>query len=213
MPMALANSTILSNTAGSVSTVPMTSAMLDFHSSLAKCSARNLVGRPVKPFKSLGGSVEELVAKIDFSGATRPNFVYVSRLMSRTSGMASMTRSASPTASARSEDRRMRAWAAATVSPSATAFADAGAKAARIVPHGPPDRQRPDLDRNLLLQRRPLLRRHRGLRQLQRHRRPDQGRRARGRRVAPREPASQPQTRSGAETAEGRSPGHAFYRQ
>jgi diacylglycerol O-acyltransferase / wax synthase len=35
----------------------------------------------------------------------------------------------------------------------------------------------------------------------------------RDRRVAPREPASRPQTRSGAETAEGRSPGHAFYRQ
>ena len=43
---------------------------------------------------------------------------------------------------------------------------DARAAAARIVPVRPPDRQRANLDRDLLLQRRALLRRHRGLRQL-----------------------------------------------
>ncbi len=50
--------------------------------------------------------------------------------------------------------------------------------ASRVVPVRAGDRARADLDRDLLLRRRALLRRHRGLRQLARHRDPDGRRRA-----------------------------------
>ena len=47
MPMAEAKAIRASNTAGSVSSVPITSAVLNFQMLLAKCSARNRSGRPV----------------------------------------------------------------------------------------------------------------------------------------------------------------------
>ncbi|SLJ47032.1 Uncharacterised protein [Mycobacteroides abscessus subsp. abscessus] len=52
--------------------VPITSAVLNFHTWLAKCRARNRSGRPVKSLMSLGSSVEELVAKIVRAGASSP---------------------------------------------------------------------------------------------------------------------------------------------
>ena len=84
--------------------------------------------------------------------------------------------------------------------------ADARAQAARVVPVRPADRQRANLDRDLLLQRRPLLRRHRRLRQLERHRRPDRGRRAWTGRTAQDEPAAGTRTGIQAGKAEEQGP-------
>jgi hypothetical protein len=74
MPMARANSTTVSKTAGLVFAVPMTSAVLNFQIWLAKCRARKRSGRPVKSFMSLGSRVEEFVAKIVCSGASAASF-------------------------------------------------------------------------------------------------------------------------------------------
>jgi hypothetical protein len=52
----------------------MTSAGFETQSRFAKWSARNLAGRPVNAFMSLGSSVDEFVAKIVFSGATAASF-------------------------------------------------------------------------------------------------------------------------------------------
>src|SRR6266511_2478742 len=75
-----------------------------------------------------------------------------------------------------------------------TAPAHPRTKTARVVSLRPRDRPRANLDRDLLLRRRPLPRRHRRLRQLERHRHPHHrrgavdGRAARTRRAAANEP-------------------------
>ena len=74
MPIAEEKAIRVSNTAGSVSSVPITSAVLNFQMLLAKCSARKRSGRPVKALRSLGSKVELLVAKIVLSGASPASF-------------------------------------------------------------------------------------------------------------------------------------------
>lgn len=71
MPMSAAKASSASNTFGSVSCVPITSAVLYFQIWLAKCRAMKRSGRPVASWIALGSSVDELVAKMVFSGASR----------------------------------------------------------------------------------------------------------------------------------------------
>ena len=68
MPMAAAKSTTSWKAAGSVPGWPMISAVLLRQIWLAKCSAKNFSGRPVKGAIALGSSVEELVARMVFWG-------------------------------------------------------------------------------------------------------------------------------------------------
>ena len=70
--------------------------------------ARKRSSRPVASLKSDGRSVEVLVVKMVFSGAALPTVDQMSFFSSTFSGTASMTRSASETASARSLDCERR---------------------------------------------------------------------------------------------------------